>query len=364
MSGYIKVIFKGTVYGPIQAPTTLAVLANLLRVSMRAQPTLQSLDPKQPGVVCAENTVITSGIYTLVANPEIVYDEVLDGHSHRLARKSTVHRHMDTQTEPLQGPDGRAGRNACGLPMERGAMEATVEGMLHLISTIPPRYIKYNKLLSTQIETALDEVDAWNKKLHDLYADMESGPARLHASGVPLATFVTFVQYRVLFVMHDIWKKVWTRFAPSNRVFNVSKIYTLHTLEKAEHILNCLSSWRRMLDANAWSKIRLHTTKDQVARPSTAKVRLLMPARLPSDEHCGNPVQLAQAQPDLSGNNAQAELVLFRLAYLEKVRQTTIHRNEDLKLALENLLREKSLHPSYPAKFIRQAMAQEFRIAV
>jgi hypothetical protein len=59
--------------------------------------------------------------------------------------------------------------------------------MMELISSIPPRYIKYNSKLSAQIDTALAEVEEWSKRLKETSTlEKETG----------WDVKMTFIQYR------------------------------------------------------------------------------------------------------------------------------------------------------------------------
>ena len=369
---YIKVVYQTTVYGPFQGPISLARLAKLMRISMRAKPLLQSMDTEKITVITNENAIINAGLYSLAADPSIVYDEAIDGAMETSSvgrNKFGQFRDCQTQTDSSAHHNGEysaATSGICNLPLDRSEMEHTVEGMIHLLSSIPPRYIKYNKVLAAQMKISLDQVNEWIKSLSIVYQDMENDKiGLLHASGVTFATYVTFVQYRILSVMHDIWKKVWTRFPPSSRVFNVSTIYTYNSLENAEHILNCLSSWRRMMDAEAWDKIHRHNAaiveSDVKKRTLTAKDRLLQPSRLASTEHAGDRISLAQSFGGLKDISNNQELQNFRIAFIQELRRSAVFKNDELKTIKNKMLKERKLNRD-SIDFISNAIEKEFRI--
>jgi hypothetical protein len=163
--------------------------------------------------------------------------------------------------------------------------------------------------------------------------------------------------------MYDIWKKVWTRFAPVSRSFNVSKIYTLHTLEKAEHILNCLSSWRRILDRDSWQKVQFYAVQFGLERsPKTQKERAIMASLSPNNENAGNRMSLVLDKPGSFGNSQEAELSSFRIEYLNEVKKSKVYRNNDLKSILDNMLHLRYQNSSYPTTYVRQAIEKEFRV--
>jgi hypothetical protein len=365
---HIKIIYRGITYGPIEAPTCLKVICDMVHVSMDAKPSLENVVDKTK---CISNplTPITAGVYELYAIPNIPFqEERKQDYPVRIPRHGVVAEGTQTVDQEDQIIPQRQQEMAVkslrhqNLPLAKNEMQETVDGMVHLLTTIPPRYIKYNKQLSLQIELGMEEVDKLLAELEELYVlDVH----QKHISGVSVGTMTTFVQYRTLHIMHDIWKKVWTRFAPARRVFNVSKIFTLHTLEQAEHIFNCLSSWRRMLDSNSWSKIKTHVQKEIGSCQNIKKKSYgpqMLPGRLPGEEDAGNHVQLAINMPKQSDNTQEEELRLFRLAYLKLVAKEGAYRNMDLRRILESMLRERRLSSTFPVSFIRQQMEQEFRI--
>ena len=370
-TNYIKIIFRGSTYGPIQSPSSFSFILKMLKVSIRASPVLQSLatsEGEKIVIISNEMTQVTSGLYILNANPNVLYDEKIDGPLQDLPLRECVNKNgvssIQTQTD-LPYTSVKTQDPSHTLPLAKSEMDKTVEGMLHLISSIPPRYIKYNKVLSQQIDTSLGHIQEWSDKLDDLYKKVETSQSGLHLSGVSYSTYLTFVQYRILTMMNDIWKKVWIKFAPSSRVFSVSKIYTLNTLEAAEHILNCLSSWRRMLDPKSWSNIKYHSSQQasKVAktRPVTAKDRMLDPSRLVSDEHAGDLTILATNREEafhLANNN---ELNVFRVDFLKKVGNESAYKNEHLKRIMKNMMQDREYYSEPLSRFIEQSIAKEFR---
>ena len=363
---YIKVIYQGTVYGPFQGPITMEKLARMIRVSIRADPILTSMDSETIIVVSDPYEELFAGLFSLAANPNIMYDEKLDGEVIKpIPNRFGLFKNIQTQTDSTLNEYHHENSGICNLPLDRSEMDAICESMIHLISSIPPRYIKYNKVLSQQIGISLNQVNQWIKHLSVLYVEFVSDKTGLHASGASFETYITFIQYRILNLLHDIWKKVWTRFPPSNRVFNVSTIYTYNSLEKAEHILNCLSSWRRMIDVESWDKIHRHNNhlvqQDVKKQPDTAKSRLLQPSRLPSAEHASDSIALVQKCNGLEDIINKKELETFRIAFLQEVKHRTVFKNDDLKDIKTQMLKEKKFN-RVSIDFISKAIEKEFRI--
>lgn len=137
MNDYIKVSYKGSIYGPIQAPAPFHVVCSHLRVSLNASPSLGSI--KDPGLVIVDrNRLVPTGFYELLALPNIRFDPVEEQRS--IDAKRAVTRHsIDTQTDkclPIQQSVANY-----SLPLGKSEMDVVMKGMLHLISSIPPRYI-------------------------------------------------------------------------------------------------------------------------------------------------------------------------------------------------------------------------------
>lgn len=202
-------------------------------------------------------------------------------------------------------------------------------------------------------------------KLDQLYNEMGNFATKMHSSGVEYKTYLTFTQYRILELLYEVWKRVWQRIAPLKRVFNVSKIHTLHKLDEAEHILNCLHSWRRILDRESWQKIQKHVNgfESNTSGLMTSRDMFLMPPRLPGDENAGDFVQLATDRPDLSMISESQLLAEFRIEYLHSVAKDCLYKQSDLLNLMEQMVGDKALTiPSFPAKSARVMIHQEMRI--
>jgi hypothetical protein len=201
--------------------------------------------------------------------------------------------------------------------------------------------------------------------LDELYTEILSAPTTFHSSGVEFNTYLTFTQYRILQLLYEAWKMVWQRFSPLKRVFNVTKIHTLHKLDEAEHILNCLHSWRRILDRQSWTKIQNYVTKmeSKTMGQMTSKELFLMPPRLPCDENAGELVHLAINRPDLTVISEQQYLSDFRIEYLHSVAKDCLYRQKDLLALMDKMLQDKIAKvPSFPAKAAKAMIHQEMRV--
>eukprot|EP00842_Homolaphlyctis_polyrhiza_P004580 jgi/Hompol1/5122/HPOL_000433-RA len=332
MDHHIKIMYHGNMYGPMRVPTTIKMICTVLKISPRASPTLQSLDRAIKLVIVDLDADVTSGFYELLVHPDIQYDEHIDGPVLRAASpdKSPISNRPQTRTLRTMH-DGDSSETQTNqrshhqhvtphLPLGPVEMQACVESMMHLISSIPPRYVRYNKVLSNQLDHAMAEVNRLQKSLDHLLARSgepsqpqpsnplsplsgEQDSKEQHQSSrrksLPLSIQVTFMQYRIVHVLYETWKTVWKRFSPVIRSFNISKIQTLHSLQTSEHYLNRLWTWRRILDTNVWDRL----TKDMAEQTSranllaknpknsshvqsqSARSRLLDPPALPSGEH-------------------------------------------------------------------------------
>lgn len=209
---YIKLLYNGNIYGPLSCPSTLKSICQVLRISFRAMPCLQSLDRRDSKLVIIDsNQEIQSGFYELLANPDVEYDEMIDGknrtteknlldskplsHSPKpqlpkplslnLTLKSTVEVIHETISKSSEKEDDL--EKEAEFPLNEREMASCLNAMMELISSIPPRYIKYNTKLSAQIDTALQEVEEWSKRLKETTNQSNSRET---------AVKVTFIQYR------------------------------------------------------------------------------------------------------------------------------------------------------------------------
>ena len=136
MKNYIKVSFRGTIYGPIEAPAPFYTVCRHLRVSPNAKPSLRSV--QNPDLVIVDrNCLVPTGFYEMLALPNVKFEQHTEVESNFVVHHA-VGKSIETQTErssAMQSHDAQS-----NLPLGKSEMNTAMQGMLHLISTIPPRY--------------------------------------------------------------------------------------------------------------------------------------------------------------------------------------------------------------------------------
>ena len=208
------------------------------------------------------------------------------------------------------------------FPLPVSQLEYCTECLLRLVASVPPRYTKYNKVLSMQIDNSLKEAQAW-QTLHDR---IENGTASA-PDGIENKDFHTFVQYRLLSMLNDIWKLTWAKVAPKCRKFTISTIHSLVDVNRVEHVLNFLSVWRRLIPTEKWFRIQSHYSCNPIHVHNTP--RILVPGRLPSDEHAGDLVQIIGPTKQDYHN--------IRLEFIRKIKETGAFTNQGLMTILSEL---------------------------
>ncbi|KAL2918849.1 hypothetical protein HK105_201683 [Polyrhizophydium stewartii] len=414
---HIKIVLQGNVYGPLRAPTTIKTLCVALKVSPRAMPTLQSLDREPKIVIVDMDAGVESGLYELLAQPGVEFDSELDDSmllpAPKALRSVRALRTPAATEESRESAEPVASQPLERMPLSRSEMDACVNAMMHLISSIPPRYIRHNAVLSAQLEHAMLEVDRLQKNLDALVQRIDTAAHDLGFSSkratLSIEIHVTFVQYRIVHVLYEAWKTMWKRFSPAIRSFNISKIETLHSVEIAEHYLNRLWSWRRILDSDVWCKLtrsmheqerradNLEKMPRSLQPPAArAKSRLLDPPSLTRGEHPR--VWEYLVQPAAAGvaacianvacdgmprrNIVQLDehqtLREFRQIFTDAVLRHNLLKDDELDCLLNELLTIDRLarkpHAAaagpgsdiivYPTTFVREAIRREFRINV
>ncbi|KAJ3321530.1 hypothetical protein HDV06_004066 [Boothiomyces sp. JEL0866] len=350
---HVKILLKGVIYGPIESECTFEFICQMFKVSPMANPSLTKL-PDKKLVIHKQAEVVESGMYEFSFNPNVPFVEIpvkLNKVSKTVQTTSVHTQTIANSTQPIiQTQDS--------LPLKPKLMKECTDRMVQLIASIPPRYIQYNKLLSAQINTSLEQIDQLTKYLGFLYTDFTLEQEL--DKGLQMSIFATFLQYRILTMLHDIWKKAWTRFSPSMRVFSVSKIHQLHSLDQAEDILNRLCMWRRMIKPSDWNNIKGYCAKH--IKP-TKKLQILLPDRLVSDEHAGDFIHLTTERPQIpKENSSKAILDKFRVAFLKESSKREAYTVKDLKSILNELLisQENNSDSSFPSDYIQREIGREF----
>jgi hypothetical protein len=135
IKNYIKISFHGTIYGPIEALSPFHIVCKHMKVSIKSNPSLQSI--QNPNFVIVDGkTIVPSGFYKLHALGDVKFEHVEE--ESNFAVKRVAHHSIDTQKDKA----GVINHNLpSSLPLGKTEMDIVMQGMLHLISSVPPRYI-------------------------------------------------------------------------------------------------------------------------------------------------------------------------------------------------------------------------------
>ena len=417
---HIKIVYKNTFYGPLRSPSTIKTICIALKISPRASPTLQSLDRERKQVIVDIDEEIESGIYELLANPDVIYDPTIDtlvlktnsvkktkniNNISANEARAYIASNMQRVQQQHQNDSNESGvieKSGKSVPLHKEEMNACIEALLHLISAIPARYIKYNKVLSSQIEHAMLEVEHLQRNLDVMWKRFESRDKsiRQEYKSIPISIHVAFTQYRIIHVLYETWKTVWRRFSPAIRSFSVTKIQTAHSIDVAEHYMNRLWCWQRIMDANVWDRLKKqlaeHKQKSDLFKKfgskhfqSESAKRVLEPPEL---KHGDNPKPweyLVQApssgytpedqeevltnQKQILKLDEQRVLREFRQLFIDSIVQNEIYHDDEMECLLTELI---TLHKTmeapaskvdvtviYPTMFVRETIRNEFKIS-
>jgi hypothetical protein len=364
MQKNIQIYYDGAFYGPFQSNLTIRDIS--LALNLRYPVMLRSLlENRDCTLIRGQNEAIPSGFYEamIVAEGEMLQTRSVVKESRKVSNpKCTLHAGTQTDTLTLETPNLNLS-TVTQFPLSKSEMANIVDSMLQLIATIPPRYIKYNKAISTKIDTTLNEVDRWTTYTEKLYGQVSKSSNSDYIPSVSIQDFVTFLQYRTLFLLYDIWKTVWQKFAPKSRVYSLSKVCTSNSLDRIEHILNCLSSWRRMMKSSTWSSLQSHFSLLGAGKQERSQKCKLSASRLPSQEHCGDAVFLTQQRPEINATlNKENELRRFRILFIQKIRDYDAFTDRELSQILHEMVKEQEQNMSaeFPSHFIKASIKQEF----
>ena len=393
MKEYVKVIFRGETYGSIRAPTTLGLLCSVLQVSPRAQPVLTLITADDDAIpkkaITSLDDPVQSGLYELVARRDILFDPSVDPSPHlSLARvKNKLHpSHRERQQDP------ETSSKSPQFPIPEDEMAIAIRAMLHVVGSIPPRYLKYNVVLANQVSEAIQEVERITRLMNDLKTrPPPEFNLRLQHSALPLSLAVqtTFFQYRVLQILYETWKTCWRRASPVSRYLSVSDLRIMDSIDVAEHYLNLLHSWRRIIQGDTWSRLQKLLDQEKALHATfkvTVKPKLYEPPPLDSGKHPRAWLYLARPNPSVvSGdpvlqrrmNTAEPldqERVLsdFRKTFIDSMTTHHMYSNEELGVLLFKLM-ELDKHSrsagnaksiAYPTAYIRSQIQKEFRLTL
>ena len=384
MTKYIKIKYQDEIYGSIRAPTTLSLLCSVLRISPRSSPTLVSIqDPKK--VISSMESVVEYGFYELIHRRDIPFDPALDPTPHLFLKK----KHLHLKSKMNGQEESQNDSQSTTLPIPEAEMDIAISAMLHIISSIPPRYIKYNVVLAHQVDKAISEVD----RIHKLLLNLRSQPLdyipsnnKSRSASLPIAIHTTFIQYRTLHLLYETWKLVWEKQSPVCRYFRISDVKTLESVEIAEHYLNRLNSWRRILEQETWDQLE-HSIKlereSHVSFKSKPEPRIYQIPGLGSNKNPKAWTYLAtppKSIPNESAMNGIPTKVInetealnaFRNMYIDGVMTHKLVKDEELNVLLNKMIEldkefkshsdESQVKLVYPSKVIRETIKKEFKL--
>ncbi|KAJ3010916.1 hypothetical protein HKX48_007134 [Thoreauomyces humboldtii] len=359
----IQIVYDGTTFGPV-SPTSLRTLLSALRIPPRSHPTLVGIsDPSKAFSPTDLNVRVPPGLYECLCTTKVAWEEGIDSWPapppSTLAPKPQVHVAVK-ETEPV-GED----RNAMPKAFVEGPMddlEVGIEAMLHVISTIPGRYVKYNKILAAELDSALTQVDALSIALRATKRPRDERQASDTRTGVripssstdtenprlPLETTRIFIQYRIFALLHAVWTSVWTRFGPRWRRYHVTDVRTPEALRVAERTLDRLHVWRRACSAQEWSALSREGTLASSGGGVTrlTRGRGYVPRRLelapPSSgwEHLvagdRRAVEIIR-EPQVPAVNVGEAVGSVRRMFVDTMVRTGLHRDEELNVLLREI---------------------------
>ena len=310
-----QILFKGVNYGPFESnELSLIEVTRLLGLKGGI---LVSLIPEMPNVITREQDLIPGGYFELV--PSLDFTNGKAGGT--LLETPSIDQRSTTKLVSIQEPEQK---NNLGIPLPNSELEQCVDCMLRLIAAVPPRFTKYNKVLSQQISNSLKEAEEWQNLLESKDFPANINPIELK----------TFIQYRLLSMMHDIYKLSWAKYAPRCRKFAISSLYSMGGLKRTEHVLNYLSVWRRSMPTANWMQLKQHFTNNPIYIHKCSS--RLIPSRLPSEEHAGDFVKVASL-------SASAMYIQLRSQMIKKIAETGAYLNDSLLEILNEISAKQNI---------------------
>ncbi|KAI8818363.1 uncharacterized protein EV422DRAFT_569779 [Fimicolochytrium jonesii] len=387
----IRIIHKRTTYGPIH-PTSCRLIFSALQISPRASPRLRGLT--DTNLLFSEATgqldeKLVPGLYELDCVDGVQWEDKQD--SWKAPKKKE-----DVEPRSRKQPDEQPNPAALKIyttptpTVEKSLDELTmgIEAMLHVIRTIPARYVKYNKILSAQLDSALLEVEALQVALKKMQSasepqkatgtserlPMEEPPLPLagaeetqtaevskptpviaasrtakKSQSIPAETLRIFTQYRIFTVLYQVWSAVWTRFGPRSRYYHISDLTNPAAFEAAEHTLNRFHVWRRTFDAQTWAQMKKSSTIGhlvdiaklarkqgryvpriiEIEQPNTSWQYMITPNTRPRRRDVHRLDWVA---------DGKAAVLSVRKTFLDAMLRTKLHRDEELDVVLEQII--------------------------
>ncbi|TPX58125.1 hypothetical protein PhCBS80983_g03350 [Powellomyces hirtus] len=391
----IQITYDGTTYGPIK-PTSLRTIFSALHISPRSSPCLVGLS--DPHIALSDPELrVPPGLYALRCKSDVKWDDGVDSWpvaatKHPVPKPEPADPVPPTNEDQVEKQSEKT-KTTISRRADSDDIDAGIEAMIYVISTIPARYVKYNKILAAQLDTALIQVDA----LVDALAQMRTTNPLLQPPSStsttttkdPRSTYRTLIQYRLLTILQRVWSSVWLRFGPRFRYYHVTDVTTISALDRAEQTLNRLHVWRRTFDAQTWHQMQKSSTVGHVVnvaklRRSGAYVPRVLDVDQPSTAwmYLTTPDARPSPSPKKSKSNVNiGEAVRdVRTRFLDVMLNTGLHHDNELDIVLKDIVNLRSvalqghntpnssaaaLHDDldeYPADIVLRAIRKEFGI--
>ncbi|KAJ3185054.1 hypothetical protein HDU87_002620 [Geranomyces variabilis] len=360
----IQIIYAGTTYGPIR-PAPLSTIFAALQISPRSSPTVAGIsDPtKAYSAATDPHAIVSPGLYALHCKPDVKWDSTIDRWPSPPPTKPKFMPEEAVVDLPALPKRQRPKKE----PQDEDEIEAGIQAMLHLVGTIPARYVKHNARLSTRLSTAIYEINT----LQDLLADQDQSPASRRA-----------IQYRLLAALHDVWNTVWARFAPATRSYHISDVTNPANFARAEHVLNTFHVWRRTLDATTWQQMqRSSTLRHLVDVSKLSRYHRIAPKILDIDQpgtgapwmYLARPTKHASPPPSSPLYDVCEQVRTVRSAFIDVMLRTGMHRDSEMDSSLRELVNSRAAAAdasatgdmagqAYPVEAVVRALRKEFSI--
>ncbi|KAJ3206529.1 hypothetical protein HDU67_008110 [Dinochytrium kinnereticum] len=240
----------------------------------------------------------------------------LDSHIHAQQRREAKRDFVEEDNSPP----------SASQPPDEETLSSGIEALISAISSLPPRYFKYNAILKTKVNEALKTVDklmsglSSKPKINDREM-LGSSTARNKSSGPEFHRRPSnhrgtddrgsskesetirraLVLGRALTILKEVWMSAWESRAPLSRHYHVSDLTSVDHLHRAEHILHRYHLWRRVTET-------VSNPYDSSSAPLFRRSRSLSASRkhvdmvYPSDrgylvQSLNNPSQISRSTP-------------------------------------------------------------------
>ncbi|TPX67346.1 hypothetical protein SpCBS45565_g03853 [Spizellomyces sp. 'palustris'] len=387
----IKIIHGSTTYGPIRSPSTIRFICAALKIPFRARPSLRGIsDPSKAYSAQEPDASVVAGLYELACKSDVVWDDSIDAEDIEKDCKHPADKQAgNTSPRPkLEPPTSTTDVSTVAEKSEPNTdLDVGIEALLFVISSIPARYIKYNKILAAKMDQALAEVDILQRALADLYDETKKAGCESSTTNIPLETMRTFIQYRIATILSDVWSSVWHKFGPKYRRYHVTDVTTSAALERAEHCLNRLHVWRRTMDAQTWNQMKKSSTMGHLINvpklwrrgrynPPVVEIDMAESFGETSWRYLSRPAHSPRAPSNRCTQmvDSLSAIRAVRLLFIDAMVRTGLHQDEQLAAMLQRLIdleRSSRLAEipevvrhsfSYPSSYVERTLCREFGI--